>query len=204
MTGKQRALIFVAAGVSGLIAIAAFGFFVWQTMKSALSTAPPAAADRRLVVSADKILPDEIGANYRDAESFHAIRNFDGSRNIEYSYSSAQDPGAKSHLNVSSSIFVFPLALSAMQTYKMQQLALKTTMKLEKVTMVDAPQLLTVGDQHYAAILQRDGESYGNLFMFRQGRVVHTCTITGVYYEDPELSHALLRPVIEETKRQFK
>jgi len=204
MTGKQRALIFVVAGLCAVFGIGGFAFVMWRMAKSVTSPAAPVEADRRLVVSADKIMPDGLGPNYRDAEVFRAMRNIDGSRNIEYSYSSAQDSGADSPLNASSSIFVFPHSLSAIQTFKMQQIAIKAALNLQKVQVVEAPQLLTLGDQHYAAILQRDGESYGNLFMFRQGRVVHTCTIAGIYYDDPELSHELLRPIIEETKRQFR
>jgi hypothetical protein len=203
MTGKQRALIFVIAGLCGLGGIAAFGWIMWRTFTSVTKPTRPTAADRGIVLTADKLLPLGIDQPNPDAETLVAIRNFDGSVNIEYEYSSSRDPHAESFLSVSSSVLVFPNSLSAIQTFKMQQIALKAGTKLAKLKIVDMPQLTTLGDQRYAALMERDGEPYGNLFLIRKGRVVHMSTISGVVVDEPAEAQIVLGPVIAETERQF-
>jgi hypothetical protein len=203
MTGKQRALIFIIAGICGLGGAATFGWIMWRTMKNVTQPPPPTEADRRIVLTADKLMPLGIDEPNADAETLTAVRNFDGSVNIEYEYSSARDPYAESYLAVSSSVFVFPNALSAMQMYKMQQLGLKAGTKLAKLKLTEMPQLHDLGDQRYAALMSRDGEPYGNLFLIREGRVVHMSTISGVVMDERSEAEKVLGPVIAETKKQF-
>ncbi len=203
MTGKQRALIFIIAGVCGLGGVAAFGWIMWRTMKSVTQPAAPTEADRKVTLTADKLVPLGIEEPNPAAERLSSVRNFDGSINIEYDYSSSRDPNAESFLSVSSSVFVFPTSLSAIQTYKVQQIGLKAGMKLAKLKITDMPQLLKVGDQRYAALMERDGEPYGNLFLIREGRVVHMSTISGVVIDNPAEAEMVLGPVIAETEKRF-
>jgi len=69
---------------------------------------------------------------------------------------------------------------------------------------VAAADLLTIGDEHYAAILQnKEGAPVGNIFLVRDGRSVHTSMIVGVVFHSAEDVKRLLSPVLHETEIQL-
>jgi hypothetical protein len=72
-----------------------------------------------------------------------------------------------------------------------------------KVTLEPGDHLLTSGDQRYAVTLVRDGKPFGNLFVVRTGRVVHTLTIGGLYLEKPESVTRLFAEPFAEAQRRF-
>ena len=70
------------------------------------------------------------------------------------------------------------------------------------VTLADASPLLTMGDENYSAYMLVDGRKSGNVLIYRQGRVVHSITITGVYFTRHREVRKLLEPSYNESVRQ--
>lgn len=59
------------------------------------------------------------------------------------------------------------------------------------------PELLRIGDENYAALLQEGKAITGNVFIVRKGRVVHSFAMTGSYFDDPESIRSLLAPQVD-------
>jgi hypothetical protein len=60
-----------------------------------------------------------------------------------------------------------------------------------------------LGEDRYAALLRSGNKNAGNLFIIRQGRVVHSLMFSGIYFEDAESAQELLAPVVEEAKKRY-
>lgn len=201
---KQRALIFAAAGVSALAAIAFGAFMVVRTIRSVTHPSTASGEERRLLVTTAQLERFGVKNTQGRAENVVSTSQFDGSRDIQYVYSSKNNPEAPETLYVLSKVQVLPQSLSAMQVFKMEQLAIRAGVGLqEQAKLVPHPELVTLGDQRYAAIIERDEKPAGNLFIIRQGRVVHMLTIGGFYFNSAESVEKLFKPILEETKRQF-
>jgi hypothetical protein len=202
--GRQRALIFTAAGLMAFIAVAGFGFLVWKSFDNLRNPADASGEERRLMVTTESLEPFGVENTGRRGETLKSVRQIDGTRDIEYVYSSKNDPQAGTSLYVFSKVQVLAISLSAMQLFKMEQLAIRATVGLgDKVKLRPRPDLLTAGDQRYAATIERDGKPTGNIFIIRQGRVVHTVTISGFAFEKPESAEQLFAEPLAESKRQF-
>ena len=58
-----------------------------------------------------------------------------------------------------------------------------------------------LGDERYSALVMTvSGEPAGNIIVLRQGRIVHTFLITGVFFDDASVIRELFGPVLEESK----
>ena len=201
---RQRALILTAAGLMGLVAIAGFVTLVWKSVNNMRHPAATSGEERRLLVTAESLHPFGVPDTGRRGESLHSIRQIDGTRDIQYVYSSKNDAHARMPLYVLSKVQVLALSLTAMQVFKMEQLAIRAGVGFAgKVELRPRPDLLTSGDQRYAAVIERNGKPAGNLFIIRQGRVVHTVTIGGFFFEKPESVQKLFAEPLQESKRQF-
>ncbi|HEX2062276.1 MAG TPA: hypothetical protein VHK90_16175 [Thermoanaerobaculia bacterium] len=205
MTPKQRRLIFILAGLSGVVALGVFGFLVWMTFRNV--TSPPKATgdDRRLVLTADALVP--FGAPQPDPamETLTAVKQIDGSRTIEYEYEppfGTQNP----RVTVSCTTMVHAHSLGARQAFHFQQLGTKGGMALisKHAKLVDAPQLLTAGDANWAAhIRTTDGQTTGTVFIMRQGRVIFTVIIGGLAFDKAEDANQLMAPLAAEAERRY-
>lgn len=199
MTGKQRALIFILAGVGGLVAIGASVAMFFMAMKGAMPK-QTTGDEKRLVVTAADLAQFGLEEADAEAEAFSSTRQFDGSRIVSYTYKPEEGP------TLDSQTHVLPHSLGAMQMFKMVELGLKAEAKFDKSgrRLVDAPpSLLPAGDQRYAALVQVNGETMGNFFLVRQGRVVHTVHLIGIELETADEVSRLLTPALEESKRRF-
>jgi len=202
--GRQRALIFAAAGLMAVLAIAGFGFLVWKSFDNLRNPAEASSEERRLMVTTESLEPFGVANTGRRGETLKSIRQIDGTRDIEYVYSSKNDPRAGTSLYVFSKVQVLAIPLTAMQLFKMEQLAIRAGVGFgANANLRPRPDLLTAGDQRYAATIERDGKATGNIFIIRQGRVVHTVTIGGFAFEKPESVEQLFAQPLAESKRQF-
>lgn len=205
MTKRQRLLVFGLAGLMAVAGLAAFGYIIYLTIKGGSSPTSP-AEDRKLVVTAAAL--EAFGARAVDParETFSSVKAFDGSRTIEYSYSNGEGSPDGTRLYLSSTAQVFPQSLSTMQMFRVQKLAMKGGLSLAGDTSaIPAPSLLTVGDDHYAAVLQskKTGQTIGNLLIVRQGRAMLTVIVIGMTFDDAEAVGKLLGPALEESRRRF-
>ena len=201
---RQRILIFAAAGFMALVAIAGFAFLVWKTVDTMKHPVTMTADERKLLVTTESLEPFGVQSTGRRGETLNAIHQLDGTQDIEYTYSSKNDSHAKNSLFVLSKVQVLPIRLTAMQVFKMEQLAIRAGVGFSgKVQLVPRPELLTFGDQRYAAVIEHEGKPAGNLFIIRQGRIVHTLTLSGFYFEKPESVAQVFEKPLAEANRQF-
>jgi hypothetical protein len=204
MTSKGRVWIFVAAGVCCVAFIGLIAFMVVQTISSVRHPPPTTAAERRLVVTTESLEPFGFHNTGGRGENIRSMHQLDGSSDIQYNYESKNDPKAREYLYVLSKVQIFAQSLAAMQVFKMEQLAIRAGVGLQgKAQLVPRPELVTFGDQQYAVEIRRGDKPAGNLFIIRQGRVVHMLTIGGIHFEDPKQVEKLFKPILEESKRQF-
>jgi hypothetical protein len=202
MTPKQRRWIFIFAGLGGVLGLTSFGLVVWWTVRSLTHPLPPTAEEKRLVLTAKALEPFGFENYNPDAESLTVLRQF-GTRTIHYAYDSRKVPKTPGHLVITSITEVHPQSLNAVQSYQMQKVGVKAGLALSGgVKMVDAPALLAkTAEIGYAAFLKNDGY-VGNVFIIRQGRVIHTITMIGFYFDDPDEVKQLLGPLLAESKKQ--
>jgi hypothetical protein len=205
MTSRQRWLVFGLAGLAALAGVGVFGYLIWTTVKNITAPPPPTANDRRLAVTIEALQPFGGPTPNPAAETFVVLRQFDGSRNINYEYHSGRDPKAETRVNLTSMTMVTTSSLGAKQAFTVQEMTTKAGLKLAQgkhgATLLDNPGLLTVGDAHYAGVFQHNGKTSGNLFMVRQGRIVFTVVLFGLVLEETEEADKLFLPLVEEAKK---
>jgi hypothetical protein len=202
--GRQRALIFAAAGLMAIIGVSGFGFLVWKAFDNLRNPAAASGEERRLIVTTESLEPFGVSNTGHRGETLKSVRQIDGTLDIEYLYSSKSDAQAKAPLYLFSKVQVLPMSLTAMQLFKMEQLAIRAGVGFgAKAHLRPRPDLLTAGDQRYAATIEREGKPSGNIFIIRHGRVVHTVTIGGFFFEKPEQVEQLFTQPLAESKRQF-
>ncbi|HYI09725.1 MAG TPA: hypothetical protein VEK57_11735 [Thermoanaerobaculia bacterium] len=203
MTPKQRRWVFIFAGLGGLMGIASFAFVIWLTVRSVTNPLPPTADEKLLVLNAKALEPFGYEDYNPAAESLTVLRQF-GTRTIQYGYDSREMGEDEDPVVISSITEVHPQALNAVQSYQMQKVGVKAGVAFAgDAKIVDAPALLrNTADEGYAALLKN--ESYvGNIFIIRQGRAIHTITIAGYYFDDPQEVKKLLGPLLAESKKQM-
>lgn len=205
MTPKQRRLIFVLAGISAVSGIALFGFLSWMAFRNIMSPPKPTGDDRRLVLTAEALVP--FGAPQPDPahETLSTVKQIDGTRTIEYEYEPPFGTETR-RVTLACTTMVHAHSLSARQAFHLQQLGTKGGMALaaKHAKLVEAPQLLTIGDAHWAAVIQTTGgEKTGNVLVMRQGRVIYTVIISGLALEKAEDANRLMAPLVAEADRRF-
>ncbi|MFP5246443.1 MAG: hypothetical protein ACLGH0_07080 [Thermoanaerobaculia bacterium] len=206
MTNRQRTWIFIAAGLSGTAIFGFFGYMVWTMVQGMGKPGSLSEADKRLVVRVASLAQFGIVPTSTAGETFTAIPQFGTTPYIQYEYSSRKDPVATKYLYMNCMAQAHPIAASAVQTFQMQKATYRTTFKfMPGAKIVDMPELVgDLGDARYAAtILSKDGQPGGNLFVLRQGRVVHTVMLTGVAFQRPEDVKRLLDPILVESRRRY-
>ena len=52
-------------------------------------------------------------------------------------------------------------------------------------------------------VRSRTNNVVGNVFVVRQGRVLHTLVLAGIYFDDPDDIRELFEPLLEESKKQY-
>jgi len=195
---KSTLGILIAAGALIIIAIA--GGLVWLVnvaIKGA-TPKPPSADERKLVVTPEKLAEFGVTLNPK-CDSLTMMGTF-GTKQIQYERDcDTPDVYAQSMAQVN------PTKLEARQSFTLLVATMKGGLRLTggKLNVEPHPELLTFGEQRYAAIIKHGDDPRGNLFVIRQGRVVHSIIITGIYFDEPDAVRELLGPVIEESKKQY-
>jgi hypothetical protein len=204
MTSGQRKLIFILAGVGGLMIVGFMAVMFWWTIRNLANQKPITEAEKRLVFSAQALVPLGFEGYDPEAESYTVLRQF-GTRNIHYSYDSRDLEEPKDFLVVQAMTEIHPQSLNAVQSYQMQKLALKAGVAVAAdAKMADTPGLLrSLGAEGYAGTLNKE-RPIGNVFLIRQGKAIHMVTISGMYFNDPDQVKALLGPLLVESKKQLE
>ena len=204
MTSGQRNLIFILAGVGGLMIVGFMALMFWWSFRSILNQKPITEEEKRLVLNARALEQFNFKGYDPEAEHYTVMRQF-GTRNIHYSYDSRDLDEPKENLLLESMTEVHPQSLNAVQSYQMQKLALKAGVAFAPgAKLVDTPGLLrTLGAEGYAGTLTTD-KAIGHVFLVRQGRAIHMVTVTHIVFEHPDEVKALLGPLLVESKKQLE
>jgi hypothetical protein len=183
------ALAGVIAAVGGLAAIVYFGFTGFGHRQAT-------GDERQLVITAASL--GRLGVELDPkAEKLTSKRSLDGAREIECEYEKDEVffvSNAEIHRRARDAKESFTLTIGAWKT----GLALGTDANLE-----EAQTLLAGGDDRYAGYIKNSGEIVGNVFIVRNGRVLHTLLITGHYLDDPDDVRVLIEPLLAESTRRY-
>lgn len=194
---KSTIAIVVVLGLLGVVglaaAVVAFGYFAVK----GVSTDAPTDVQKRLVLSARSFEPFEVELDPKCIK-FTSKRNLDRTRSIELEHDCE---GSKVY--ISSGAEISPSVRDARESFLLSVGAYRTGVAIGAGELQPREDLLPVGEQRYAAIIRNGGNPVGNVFVVRQGRVLHSLLITGVYFDDPDDVRDLFAPLLEESKRQF-
>ena len=196
---KSTLAIVIASVVAGVLALAAIivgvGYIAW----SGLKVHPTSEEEKKLVLGAESFAGLELSVP-RECEKYGTTRLIDGSREVSYELHCPQ-----ADIYVRSTAHVAPTQIEARQNFAVAIGTYRAGLAISrsKLTIEPRESLVTFGDQRYGALVTSDKKPAGNIFIVRQGRVVHAAMITGVYYDEPETVQGLFAPLLEESKRQF-
>ncbi len=194
---KKRTLaLAIGLGLFGVLALAAIVGAVGYFLINGISSRPASETEKRLVVDAAALV--EYGADVDPKCGKHTTtRNLDGTTDVSY------ECDAKS-VYVLSSTEVNPSVRDARQSFLLNIGAYKAGVAIGDATLERRDDLLgNLGEDRYAALIRSGGKNAGNLLIVRQGRVVHSLMITGLYFDDREPLRELFTPVVEEGKKQY-
>jgi hypothetical protein len=190
--------------VVGVLTLAGAGAALVYFSLKGVTERQPTEDERRLVLTSERLgeYGIETGAKLGTMVS---RRNIDGTRSIEFEYDSEKHAGAEDTLYVISEAEINRNQRDARQSFTFSIAAMKGGLKVlgEGTSLTPAPALLTFGDQRYAAYMKNGDHIVGNVFVFRQGRVLHSLILAGVYLDDPEMVRELFEPLVQESERQF-
>jgi len=193
----RKALIVLGILAAALLALV---LLFWIGARG-VSSRPPTQAEKRLLVPASRLGAWGIAdLKPGTCERYVAKRNLDGSLELEYEYDSDRDPESQKYLFFKSEAEINSSLDDATTSFRMQIVAYRTGMWAVRRRMEELPDLLSLGDQSYAAVIRHDEEPIGNIAVVRQGKIVHSLVIIGVYFSEPKDLEALLCPVLDQSK----
>jgi hypothetical protein len=196
MRTRNVVLLAVAGAIGGIAVIAAAvaGFFYFAA--NGLSRREPTAEEKKLVITSQRMSEYAEGVD-ASCEKLTSKRGIDGTREIESDYF-CED----SALIYTSSAEISRNALEARQSFRLGVVAYAAGARIGGVTVHHTASLLQAGDEHFAAELRQNDKPVGNVFVVRQGRIVLSLFLVGVYFDDAEDAKALMDPLLQEAARR--
>jgi len=191
----------IAVGVVLVIALVVLVIFGARF----LTPRAPTAAEKQLVVTDAQLTELGVGGlTPAKCATIQSSRGIDGALTVEYQYDSHKDPAAKQGLYLSSEAEIAHSELFAMRAFRTRVGGYNAGIFLasRKIKVYEWPELITFGDQHYAAVLRNGNASVGNIFVVRQGRVVHSLILSGMYFDNADNVRDLFAPLLKESARQ--
>lgn len=199
---RQTIIIIVVSAVVVAAGLVAAAFFAGRMFIREVKPKPATEADRRLVVTAERMQQHGGPEPNPDYERLTVQRMF-GTAAIQYEYQIPNSVETEERIYIQSAVNVAMTRTEAMQQHALGVVAMRAGMAANDLKVQPAPQLLTFGDQKYAALLMKGDRPIGNLLVVRDGRIVHTLIVSGLYFEEPEAIAELLKPPIDEARKQF-
>ena len=196
---KSTLTLIIVGTVVGVLMLAALIVGIgWMAMKG-VKTNPPTAEERKLVLGPASFAEFGPPLDPR-CDSLKTTNTFGLSKEIEYEHDCEA-----AEIYVQSTAAVSATTHDARQNWLLLIGGYKAGVAIagNDVKVEPRENLVTFGDQRYGAMVRRGGVDVGNIFVIRQGRVVHSLLITGLYFDDPDTVRDLLGPLIEESRRQY-
>jgi hypothetical protein len=189
------AIVLALCGVASVVAIIA-GLIYFGGR--GISSRPATDAERRLILSATSF--EKFGETLEPkCQKYTSRVNLDGTREVELEY----DCGESSAVFITSEAEICRSVREARESFALSIGAYKAGLTIGGGTVEARPELLSLGDQHYAALVRSGTNVVGCVFVVRQGRVVHALVTTGIYFDDPDDIRDLFAPLLEESKKQY-
>jgi hypothetical protein len=194
---KSTVAIAVALGFVAVIglaaAVVAFGYFAVK----GVSSGPPTEEQKRLVLTAAAFDTYDVDLDPKCIK-LTSKRNLDRTHEISFEHDCEG-----SDIYVSSGAEIAPSEREAREAFVISVGAYRTGVAIGDAQLQPRAELLPLGHQRYAAIIRNNGKPVGNVFVVRQGRVLHSLLVTGIYFDEAEDVRELFAPLLEESKRQF-
>lgn len=188
------ALVLGFLGVIGLAAaVVAFGYFAVK----GVSSEPPTEEQKRLVLNAATFETYDVKLDPKCIK-LTSKRNLDRTREISFEHDCDG-----SNVYVSSGVEICPSERDARESFVISVGAYRTGVAIGDGDLQPRDELLPLGEQRYAAIIRNAGKPVGNIFVVRQGRVLHSLLVTGIYFSEAEDVRELFTPLLAESRKQF-
>ena len=193
---KSTVALTVGLGLLVVVALAAAVVAFFYFAVAGIDTKPASDEQRGLVLNLHSLAGD-IALDPKCAK-FTAKRNIDFTTEVEFEHDCE---GAGVYL--SSTAEIAPTVRSARESFVLAVGAYRTGVAIGSGKLEPREELLTVGEQRYGAILRQNGAPMGNVFVVRQGRVVHALLISGVYFDEAGDGDRIFKPLLAESRRLF-
>jgi hypothetical protein len=195
---KSTVAIIVVVALVAVVGLAAAVVAIGYFAVKGVTSDPPTEAQKRLVLTTAAFEQYDVDIDPK-CVTFVSKRNLDFTREIEFEH---ECEGGNFYF--SSGAEISPSERDARESFTLTIGAYRTGMAIGGGELVPRDELLPLGDQHYAAVIRnKDGNTAGNVFVVRQGRVIHSLLLTGLYFDGPEHVRPLFEPLLEESRRQF-
>lgn len=193
---KQPRVFALACGLAvlGLLAIIGGGLAVFYFLSKGFDERQPTEAEKKLLIAPSALASFGAGKLDGGAVRYSAKRNFDRSIELQCEHD-------KEGFYFISGAEIHRSKRDARESFRLQILAYKGGVSIGSGQLQNANTLIGSGDERYAGYIRKNGNIVGNVFAIRQGRVVHTLLLTGIYFSEREDVEALFAPLLEEARR---
>jgi len=188
-----------------LVACAVLGALLVYVAVRGIGARQPTREEKRLLLTVGALEDYGVGdPTASQCEVWTAKWNVDRSLELEYEYDTDRHPQGRRRFYLDSEAEINRSVRDARESYSMSVAAYKVGMALAGGVKVRAwDRSLSAGDQSYVADLLRDDEPVGNIVVVRQGRVLHSLIIIGLYFTKAEDLGSLLAPVLAESRERY-
>jgi hypothetical protein len=187
----------VGLGLLAVIGIAAGVVAFFYFAVTGLSNKPATDVQKTLVMNVDSLDAYDVQLDPKCAK-VTSRRNLDFTTEVEFEHDCEG-----SSFYVSSSAEIAPSEKSARESFVLSIGAYRTGVAIGSGELQPVDGLLTLGDQRYAAVMRQGVRPVGNVFVVRQGRVVHSLLLTGIYFDKARDGDDLLAPLLAESRRMY-
>lgn len=194
----SKVVLIVAVVICSIASVIAIVGGLYYVGVKGVSSRLPTEEEKKLVLSPAHF--EEFGQTLDPkCAKYTWKRNLDGTAEIEFEY----DCGENAKISITSGVEIGRDERDARESFTLTIAAYKTGAKIGGATLEERPELLTYGEQRYAAFLRNNNRTVGNVLLLRQGRVLHSLVIAGLYFDDPDDIQDLFAPLLVESKKQF-
>lgn len=137
-------------------------------------------------------------------ESWSAKLSLDGTSNVEYEFDSELAPDSE-FIFLSSSVNLSKSEADAQKSFKIAVGAIELVIRMFGSAEIEKkPDLIELGDESYSALVTAEDNPVGNLVVIRDGQIIHTLVVMGIYFDQQDLLEDLfITPLVNATPDKF-
>jgi len=176
---------------------ALFATLVVCSLAACVSEEPVSEEDKAIFLRAADFA--KFGFRFERAEAhetFTRVRNFDGTYQLTYQFSSRASE-TDHPLYLYASVAVERRVSDAVIAQKAEKLGLLIGFKSEGAEERELPGTLPHGDDARLSLIVKGENPIGNIFTLREKGKTYLLVVTGLYFDDPELFKKIIGPKAE-------